>query len=185
VETKQFIASLVSSLAWPVAVVIIVLLFREQLGKLLDAPLRSLKAGPSGVELEFDRTISEVAAQVEPLPQLEPPRESATADLADVAALSPTTAVLDGFARVEEKLRARLRDAGDQRADEKRGAVALARYANQKQLISPETVEAIRGLAVLRNLAAHGGASDVTPDRAAEFLALVDAVIFAMERDSE
>jgi hypothetical protein len=185
VDTKQFVASLVSSLAWPVAVVVILLLFREQLRKLLDTPLKRLKAGPSGVELEFDRIISEAAAQVEPLPQLEPARESATADLADVAALSPAAAVLDGFTRVEEKLRTRLRDAGDQRADEQRGAMALTRYAGQKQLISPETVEAIRGLAVLRNLAAHGGATDVTPDRAAEFLALVDAVIFAIEQGSE
>lgn len=184
-NTEQFVASLVNSLAWPVAVVVIVLLFREQLGKLLDAPLKRLKAGPSGVELEFDRILSEAAAQVEPPPQLEPARESATADLADVAALSPAAAVLDGFARVEEKLRARLRDAGDPRADEQRGAIALTRYAGQKQLISPETVEAIRGLAVLRNLAAHGGATDVTPDRAAGFLALVDAVIFTIEQSSE
>jgi hypothetical protein len=63
-DTKQFIASLVSSLAWPAAVLGIVLLFRKQLADLLTGPLRRLKAGPGGVELEFERILPKVQAQV-------------------------------------------------------------------------------------------------------------------------
>jgi hypothetical protein len=184
VDTQQFIASLVSSLAWPGAIIVLALLFRRQLRQLLSGPLKRLKAGPSGLELEFDRLISEAQAQVEPAPdvaELEAP-ESAVADLAEVARASPAAAVLDGFARVEQELRERLRAAGDPRADNKRGALMLARAALDAKLITPETMEAIRGMAVLRNLAAHGGAADLSEDRAREYLALADAVLFAIGR---
>jgi hypothetical protein len=184
VDTEQFIASLVSSLAWPVAVVVMVLLFREQLAKLLSGPLKRLKAGPSGLELEFDRIISEVQAQVEPVPDLEPPSESVISELGTIAHISPAAAVMDGYARIEEALRERLRDAGDPRGSERRSAVALARFALEKELITPETAEAVRGAANLRNLTAHGAAADVSEDRAREYLSLVDAILFAIRHGS-
>lgn len=185
VDTKQFIASLVSSLAWPVAVVLVVLLFREQLAKLLSGPLKRLRAGPSGLELEFDRIISEAQAEVEPVPELEPPSESVSAELGDLAHVSPAAAVMDGYARIEEALRERLRDADDPRGSERVGSpVVLARFALEKQLITPETADAVRGAAKLRNLTAHGAAADVSEDRAREYLALVDAILFAIRDGS-
>jgi hypothetical protein len=69
VDTKQFIASVVGSLAWPGAVVVIALLFRRQLAALLASPVKRLKAGP--VELEFDRVLPTVQAVLEE--ELEPP----------------------------------------------------------------------------------------------------------------
>ena len=70
VDTKQFIASLVSSAAWPLAAFCVALLFRRQLAALLAAPVKRLKAGP--VELEFERVLPTVQAVLEeelaPLP---------------------------------------------------------------------------------------------------------------------
>jgi len=64
VDTKQFIASLVSSLAWPAAVVAVAFLFRKQLATLLTSgPLKRLKAGP--FELELDRIAAVVEERVE------------------------------------------------------------------------------------------------------------------------
>jgi hypothetical protein len=38
----------------------------------------------------------------------------------------------------------------------------------------------IQGVAVLRGLAAHGDANDLPPEEAMDYLALIDAVLFAI-----
>jgi hypothetical protein len=58
VNNEQFIASLVSSMAWPVAVVVAVVVFRHRIERALHRlltgrVLQSLKAGPSGLEMVF------------------------------------------------------------------------------------------------------------------------------------
>jgi hypothetical protein len=45
---------------------------------------------------------------------------------------------------------------------------------------TPKTAQAVEGLAVLRNMAAHGRSNDVSAARAKDYLALVDAVLFAL-----
>ena len=60
--TLQFIASLVRSMAWPAAVVVLALIFKVQIRQLTSRPLRRLKAGP--LDMEFDRLGAEVEAAV-------------------------------------------------------------------------------------------------------------------------
>ena len=46
--------------------------------------------------------------------------------------------------------------------------------------VRPGAVKAVEGAAVLRNLAAHGREADLGEARALDYLALVDAVRFAL-----
>lgn len=55
----------------------------------------------------------------------------------------------------------------------------LVEAALRKDAISQQTAEAIRGVLVLRNLAAHGGEVDAA--KAVDYLALADAVIFSID----
>ena len=59
----------------------------------------------------------------------------------------------------------------------------LARLAEAHELISPASVRAVEGIGVLRNLAAHSGGQDITPKRAAEYLTLVDGVLYAIREE--
>lgn len=52
---REFVASLVGSVAWPLAAVIALALFRRQVTALLEAPLRRLKAAP--FELSWQRAV--------------------------------------------------------------------------------------------------------------------------------
>ena len=71
------------------------------------------------------------------------------------------------------------------RLDVGRGnAVQMARRALEAGLVQPEVVKAVEGAAVLRNLAAHGRESDLDEARALDYLALTDAVSFALSRRS-
>jgi hypothetical protein len=184
VDTKQLVASLVSSLAWPLAAVVLALMFRQQLASLLrgGGPLKRLKAGP--VEFEFDRVISDVESKIEPGPGEE--KESyagrtVAEELMAVAKASPRAAVMEAFALVEQEIRGRMRVAGHPRADAKQGAVRLAREAREAGVITAESLEAVEGMAVLRNLAAHDG-EQVSERRALDYLNLADALLFALRR---
>ncbi len=170
----EFIAALVKALAWPVVVVVVVLLFRRQLAKLLGQPLRSLRAGP--LEANWDLQAAELRTELADSTSPGPDGSSgATTDLAPLAATAPVAAVLQAFSRIEDRLHELLAD------EPGRGsALQLARRASDLRLISPEAVRAVEGAAVLRNLVAHGGPTDLDEPRARDYLALVDAVLFAL-----
>jgi hypothetical protein len=158
-------------------VVGLAIVFRAQLSKLLDSPLRRFRAGP--VELEWDRVLANVEIEV---PSDVPATEGATgvaAELADLARKAPATAILQAFSQVEQRLRELI--GADGREPAAVGAVALARVAAGRGLISPEAVKSVEGIAVLRNMAAHTR-TRVSDDQAVDYLNLVDAVLYTLNQ---
>jgi hypothetical protein len=103
-------------------------------------------------------------------------------DLAATARREPAVAVLEGYIRLERELRTLLHSAGDSKASEGLSGMALARALAEKGLVTPETVNALDGLTVLRNLVAHGRTDEVTEERARDYLALVDALAYAIRQ---
>lgn len=178
----EFIATLVKALAWPVVVLVAVVLFRDKLADLLTGSMKRLKVGP--IEAEWDRTLSEAQVELEQpgVPSLDDPAVPVDTrrDLAQLANLAPAAAVMEGYANIERALRQLLEDAEDERAL-RTGASGLARLAVKQGLLNEETARAIEGLGVLRNLAAHGQAGEVTVERAVDYLALVDGVLFVLK----
>jgi hypothetical protein len=180
VSKLEFISSLVKSLAWPVAFVVVALVFREQLrGLLSTAGLRRVKAGP--LEVEWNRQISEAEVELEQTGVPSPSFGVISEELAPVANASPAAAVMEAHARIERALREKLLDAGVEESDLRTGAAGLARLAAERNLISDETLRAVQGLALLRNMAAHGHGGDVTVERAKDYLALADAILYAID----
>ncbi len=192
----QFVSSIVASLAWPAAVVIIVIVLRKSIAGVLDGPVKSLKVGPGGVELEkWDRAAAEVRSEVGPPPapgeeigpvrvtEAGPPPEPEPAfglreELQSVAEAAPRAAVVEAFGRIERQLRSMV-GLVVANAPLTMGGRALARLALEHGVINDETFKAIDGLSVMRNLAAHG-ADDLDATRALEYLDLADAVLYAM-----
>jgi hypothetical protein len=187
-NTLEFIAALIQALAWPATVLAIAVVLRAPLGKLLTGDVRRWKAGPAGVEVEYwDQRTKEVRQEVADAAgdaKLVGADESMSLskELEELADVSPRSAILESYSRIEQQLRSLLKSDG---VDQRRplGGRGLARLAGEKGLIGPETVDAIEGLTVLRNLAAHGEApSDLDRNRALEYAALTDAVLYAMTR---
>lgn len=93
--------------------------------------------------------------------------------------VSPETVVTESFLRIERQLYVLLSEAGID--PQGRGAPFLARLAEERGLIPSEIRQAVDGLAVLRNLAAHGRApADLDPDRALEYANLAEAVLYGL-----
>ncbi|MFL6129388.1 MAG: hypothetical protein ACJ73E_10035 [Mycobacteriales bacterium] len=89
---------------------------------------------------------------------------------------------LQAFERLEWRLRQILANTDYQSHAAAGGPTRLVREAASKGLVTEATVNAVDGVAVLRNLVAHGGVEDVSTDKAVEYLALVSAVLYAIPR---
>lgn len=184
-----FVASLVASLAWPVVALFLIVSFRRQIGELIG---RLVEAEGFGFKGKFDRAAAAVAkAAAETFAQVghasatgqafNPTvriRESLVSTLADVARENPSAAVLAAYAEVEKALKARMEEAKVAGVEGLSGD-KLADVALRKSVVSQQTADAIRGVQVLRNLAAHG--KDVDAEKALDFLSLCDAVIYSIE----
>jgi hypothetical protein len=107
----EFVSSLVGSLAWPVAAVIIVVIFHKQIAKLL-AKVRKLNWGEASVELtcQLDKVedkAREIEAQADSLSELIAhfKDERAPDDrFQSLLAISPSAAILEVWKPVERRL---------------------------------------------------------------------------------
>ena len=192
----------ISSVAWPVTVLVIALLFRNTISAMLSGELKSLKVGP--IKAIWSRNVQRVRSDLQAaggedeetgdqkasgslLESQAQPRTGSglVVELVPLAEQSPETAVLEAYSRIERTLRELLANSPvDPHLDlSQLGAHALADLAHQHGLISAKTQQAVEGLGVLRNLAAHGRAGELTPERAVEYLVLVDGTLFAMRMD--
>jgi hypothetical protein len=164
----------------------VVIVLRKPIGVVLGQGVRRLKAGP--VEVEFDQLEREVREELARSPELAEaqvpaPAASLREELATLARVSPPAAVLEAYKRIEARLAEMLASAGRETPYTVSGRAVsgrtLARMARQDDLISDETLAAVEGLAVLRNLTANAG-GDIGVERAHDYLALADAVLYAL-----
>jgi hypothetical protein len=104
VEWRTFIASLVDSLAWPTAIVIIFLSVRnpvvDQIPRLRELRYRDFR-------VKFGERASEAAEQLPAVPSAVPVeggrgRVPPTADVLQLLSVSPVSVVVEGWKRVEE-----------------------------------------------------------------------------------
>lgn len=179
VDTKQLISSLVSSLAWPSAVVVVAMLFRTQLKTLLTDRLRHIEAGP--LKADFDALGSKVEAT---LGRAGIPVSSHIGDddVAGRAKRTPQLDIAEAFGRVEQELHSALSAIGQPPPDGT-DAAELAHLALATGLITPLTINAIEGVTVMRNLAIDGPHREITTPQVEEYRALVEAVLYAIRQN--
>src|SRR5260370_22563004 len=127
----QFGASVIGSLAWPTAVVLLAVVFRRSVGQLLTGDVKRWKAGPSGLEVEFQESLPAIrqevqkgqealpaaAAAAEPQPAVPGDRapditSSFREEMLEVAKRSARAAVLESYERLEALLREELEAPG-------------------------------------------------------------------------
>lgn len=174
VSALEFIAAV----AWPVAVLVIAVMFRRPIAEALAAATGRVKAGP--FEIEWKRSVQTVEADLGLPPSIsEGQIGGAAGKLDELAEEAPAAAIVEAYGRIEQALRALLADS-DTALDPRWGVLPLARLALEQGRISPETAKAIEGLDVLRNLAVHGREDDLSPKRAHEFVALVQGVLYSI-----
>lgn len=151
---------MVKALAWPLAIVVVAMLFRRQLMSLLAA-IKKGKFGPA--EFEFERQIGyiEATAQLPAAPSPVDAFQSATDD--------PRGAILTAWLKVEDRI---IRLGTTHRLTEGPRRSPNRAYDDviRSGLLSESSLKVLKGLRWLRNEAAH----------AADFAPTVDAVVSYM-----
>jgi hypothetical protein len=173
-----FVSSLISSLAWPVAVVVLVLAFRKPIGRMFERLPKRVKAGPVEVEWPEVATEARVALATSSEVRTDASPGSLTERFAKLAEEEPAAAIMAAWAEVEKSLRARVGDLAVRQRS--LAGLMLARLAREQGTISDSTLRAVEGLSVLRNLAAHGRDGEVDREKALDYLTLADATLFAI-----
>jgi hypothetical protein len=163
----EFISSMVSSLAWPVAVVIIAFAFRTKLSDLLSK-VQKISWGDASIDLaekldDAEAASKEIAEEIVV-------REPAVPDdrFSKLVEISPSAAILDSWQRIERLLNERF---VDEFLSGKRpiSAHAVFRKLHREGKINSSTFNLLRELQQVRNIAVHEGEQGVTPTDAFRF----------------
>lgn len=178
-DNYQFVASLVSSLAWPVAVVLVAIVFHSPISEMINR-LEHVKSplfeGWAKVAAEAHEAVMATGVTVQE--RRDAPDYSLTATYSDLARISPPGAVMTAWVEVEKALNDKIAAVG---ATPKKNLYMPNWHAALKAgLVTEGTAVALQRLRDLRNLAAHKSES-VDAARALDFLALADSVMWAID----
>jgi len=180
----QFIVDFAEALAWPLAVVAVVVILRRPITEILRqlaGGLRRLRSGQADVE--FERVVGQARAELTASVSGGPDPAGIPVQLqyATLAADDPPAAFAQAFGAVEAGLRELLTASGKLTPTGSGDPTAVARFARDQGLAAESLVRAVDCVVTLRNFAAADPAR-ATRDHAAQYLALIDTVLFAIAR---
>jgi uncharacterized protein YutE (UPF0331/DUF86 family) len=176
----QFIASIIGSLAWPAAMVLVVLLLRRAIFRVLPR-LRQLKYGDA--EAEFGEKLEQVEEEIDELPaptSLPKKVEQTVQRLDDIGDFSNNSAVFVAWLSIESAILNLARAANALAPN--MPALRAAEILLKRQLIDHATFHAIRDLAALRNIAVHPSyVRLITQEEVDRFRGLAEKVAAVLE----
>jgi hypothetical protein len=184
----QFVIDFVRALVWPAAILAIVVVLRRPIVDILmqlASGLRRLRAGQA--DAEFDRVAGQMKAE---LTASVSAGGAGTAGIpvllrfAGVAEDDPASAMAQAFGSIEVALRELLGSSGKLVPVGTGDPTAVARFARDQGLVPESVVRAVDAAVVLRNFAAADPAR-VTKDHAVKYLALIDALLYAVVTQRE
>jgi hypothetical protein len=149
----QFIASIVGSVAWPLAAIACVLFLRKEVVQLLRR-LRRLKYGDA--EAEFGEKLEELESEVSDIPEpasLPETVKRVQSHLSDAGQFSNNSAVFIAWLEVESAILNLARDADVLRTN--MSASIAAQRLLDREIIGDSVYRAVRELQQLRNIAVH------------------------------
>jgi hypothetical protein len=168
VSGLEFIASVVASLAWPAAALILFFCIRKPLTELLPL-LQRLKY--KDIELDFRKRVEEVSSEVLEEVPAAPRAARATTELESIAKLaeiSPRAATIEAWRSVDVAAGDAARRLGWQPGRD-RGTHQAVRFLEQHPDLDPNVARLIQDLRQVRNQAAHVPAFAITKNTALEY----------------
>ncbi len=183
----QFVDDLVGHVVWPVAVIILILLFRGNISSLLSSPrLTKIKAGPMEVEfkqeledvkqdLDIAKSTGAMNAEVNKRAESEFRQE-----MIRLAKVSPRSVVMESHARLEQFLRRSVVSSETNKRPDRVGMSSLRDAAISQGLLTISEGFALRELTYLRNRIAHEPDQAVSASTALEYAEVVVQIVLAM-----
>ncbi len=185
----EFIAEMTKNLAWPLVVLILLVMFKDQFrSRIADLSKISFPGGAAEFDLQASEVKSSLAnaataagaiGAVPDIPKADDSVSLATPELAfaatsNVGGFTNVGRIIATWSQIEDIVRRRLKDARVHASDLR--GIALLEEAKSAGLLTDDQFNSLRGLNAMRNLAAHGQAGDVTDQRVTEFVVLANAI---------
>lgn len=172
----QFIASLIGSLAWPIAIAFIFVLFRKELRAIL--PRMRVKYGEVDISVRLEEAEKEAAkSPVTVLAEAPTPTQEEKEKFEKIAELSPRAAILE----LRNELQGTLTDFALNKGvifKPPRNALGyMVRVLRNDAMIDAETSSILDDLRVVGNTAAHDDRADITHADAMRYKSLVEVVL--------
>jgi len=189
VDTLTFIAALVSAIAWPVAIIGVVALFRKQIGDVI-AFVSLIKF--KGLEVQIERDASALARSAQealpaPKAQAGERKEAGPAwvphQLAALADRSPREAIIEAWNAVSNVAVAALTKRGVRpvRVAGQVAPTAIEAELRRQGILNDGQLDVLKQLRNLRNAAVHAPAFVITPTAALEYGIAAYRLIAALE----
>ena len=180
-EIRTFIAELAKAVAWPVAILVLGLMFKATINSLLGGVrLRRIKKGEWSAD--FEAAAREVRAE-QPSPKRRVPLpdqtwwlEAGTMRLVDS---DPAAAIAQEWNKLEDRVNVIAARVGVQQ----QLLPEVLRALVEKGVVQSATMDAILGLRNMRNLAVHAPAEKLTAGQALEFIMMADATAWSLEQN--
>ena len=195
-DVRQIVESLVSSLAWPVAIVVIALSFRPLVVQWLRSRLEPSAAIAPSEEAQnpsaaFSTLLWQASGEMLEAGIVVPADAAEVAlhgeEMAGLYNLSPSACVVEAhdlLHRTVRRLVLRPDDPALLTGGVETNTMALARAARSRQLIDGPTLSAIEKLTYLRGLATNRGGGEVNVDLAMDYASRIQAVVYRLEHPS-
>ena len=177
-DALTFIVEITKALAWPLAAVVVALMFRQQLRALL-ARIRKGKVGFT--EFEFEQEVKELVDQTPQQPLSSPSIDRPTIAL---ATNSPRVAVVEAWLNLESaafKL-ARKHDINQPRT---LSPTSLIRSLDKSGVVNNDEVALFNDLRVLRNQATHDLDFSPSPESVLNYVQLAYTLQKRLENAAE
>lgn len=169
----KFFAQVIGSIAWPVTMIVVVVLLKDQIAGLFPF-LKRLKAGP--VEAEFERSIQEAKNEAANLPApeaLPAPVDARRQQLIQIAYINPRTAIFDAWQGIEFAVKkAAIQRIGGSPMPDISSALRMVRELSKASIITPDDVALFHDLRGLRNQATHAPDFNPTLESALNYIDL-------------
>lgn len=179
-DALTFTVEIFKAAAWPVAALVLALLFRREIKALLGRARRG-KVGPA--EFEFEETVRAVASDAK---ALSPLQISAPADTRLVLTnTEPRAAILQAWVEVEDALN-HLASAKAPHANALPGSTyAAIRQLAHEGVIGPEYIALLNDLRTLRNQAVHELEFKPSAESVLGYVKLAQALISVLQHAAE
>jgi hypothetical protein len=182
----SFVASVISSLAWPGTVILCVMLLRKPIAELIPM-IRNLKY--KDFEIYFSRRLEELQEEADEaeLPPTPPPTTAPPAEIGPpsdywemierLSEVSPRAAIAEAWRRAEWALDDYFRRLGQERPTSYQGMLRALRAQGTPL---PPAMTLFQELRVLRNRAVHARDFDMDSQRAIEFARLSERIVASL-----
>jgi hypothetical protein len=166
------------ALAWPMAVVVLGVLYRKSLQSILDGVrLRQFKKGDWEANFEIGR--QEVRALTFETTHGQAPESPHLKEIESLARTSPDGAILSAWKEVETEVMM----LADRAGIKGRSFPDILNALQARGAIETSTKDSIIGLRNLRNLAVHSPPREITTERAQEFATMANAAVWSMKQN--